>query len=128
MQWTLARGVLVASKANDMSASALERQSGVGSQALTSLESPQFSISKRKADELSSSDGPSEPDSRHPVPRYLFSDGPVARGSVNETAAKNSRQFVLTEGGLAYAAVVAETLAATDKWAAQAPRQEFRPL
>ena len=65
---------LAASKAN---ASALEHQSGVVSESLT-CDSLQLPFSKRKADELSSSDGPSETASRRPVAGHLFGDGPAA--------------------------------------------------
>ena len=57
---------LAASKAKATSASAHESNSGVGSEALTSPDSPQFHVSKRKAEELSSSDCPSEPASQPP--------------------------------------------------------------
>lgn len=52
---------LVASKANATSASAFERSSGVGGEARSSCDSPQLRVRKRKAEELSSSDCPSEP-------------------------------------------------------------------
>jgi hypothetical protein len=59
---------LEASKANATSASALKRQSGVGSEASTSRNSPQLRVSKRKTEELSSLDCPSEAASRRPAP------------------------------------------------------------
>jgi len=59
---------LKASKANARKASALKRQSGVGSEASTSRNSPQFPVSKRKAEELSSLERLSEAASRHPAP------------------------------------------------------------
>ena len=52
---------LVASKANAMSSSAFEHHSGVGGKAWTSCDSSQLHVSKRKAEELSSSDCLSEP-------------------------------------------------------------------
>lgn len=70
---------LAASKANATSASALVRNSGVPSEALTSRDSPQFHVSKRKAEELSSSDCPSEPASPRPASEQLFGDGPRPR-------------------------------------------------
>ena len=97
---------LAASKANATIASALERHSGVGSEALTFRESPQLNVSKRKAEDLSRSDCPSEPASRRPAPGFLFGDGP-AEGTTDELAAKSSRQLGLTEGGLACSVVVA---------------------
>ena len=59
---------LEASKANATSPSALKRQSGVGSEASTSRNSLHLAVSKRKAEELSSLDCPSEPASRRPEP------------------------------------------------------------
>lgn len=56
-------------------------------------------MNKRKAEEFPSSDGSSEPANRRPAPGHLFGDGPASQGSTGELAA---------EGGLAYAAVVAE--------------------
>ena len=70
---------LAAPKDNVTSISALERQNGVGSKALTSCETPQLPVRKRKAEELSTSDGPSEPSSRRPAPGHLFCDGHAAR-------------------------------------------------
>jgi hypothetical protein len=63
---------IAASKANATNASALERQSGDGSEALTCREFPQLLVSQRKPEKLSSSDGPSGPASRHLVPGHLF--------------------------------------------------------
>jgi hypothetical protein len=62
------------------------------------------SLSKRKAEGLSSSDCPSEPASRRPAPEHLFDDGPEALG---ELAALGSRQLDPTEGGLVRAAMAA---------------------
>jgi hypothetical protein len=53
--WQEEEETLAASKAN---ASTLDRQKGVGSEAMNSRESPQLPVSRRKADELSSSGGP----------------------------------------------------------------------
>jgi hypothetical protein len=64
-------------------------------------------VSKRKAEELSSSECPSEPASRHPAPGHLLSDGPTAQGTMAELAAQSSWHLGLTEGGLVHAAVVA---------------------
>jgi hypothetical protein len=55
---------LVASNANAVNASALERPSGFGGEARTSRDSPRLHVSKRKAEELSRPDCPSEPASR----------------------------------------------------------------
>jgi len=98
---------LAASTANAMSASALKRNSGVGDEAQTSRNSQQLHVSKRKAEELSSSDCPSEPASRRPAPGYLLGGRPTAQGTMSEQAAQSSQQIGSTEGGLAYAAVVA---------------------
>ena len=70
---------LTAPKVKATSASALERPSGVGGEAWTSRCSPQPSVSKRKAYELSNSDCLSEPASRRPAPGHLFDDGPRAQ-------------------------------------------------
>ena len=66
-------------KALSASASALEHQSGVGSETLTSRESPQIPVNNRKADQLSRSDGPPEPPSCRPVPGRLFRTVPRPR-------------------------------------------------
>jgi hypothetical protein len=95
---------LAASKAIVTTASALEHNSEVRIEAQTCLELPH---PKRKSEELSSSDCPSEPASRRPAPGYLFDDGPAAQGPTGEQAAQSSRQLGPTEGELAYAAVVA---------------------
>jgi hypothetical protein len=70
---------LVASKANTMSALALECLSGVRSEALSYCDSPQFPLSIKKADEPSSSDSLSEPANCRPAPGHLFGNRPVAR-------------------------------------------------
>ena len=71
--------VLVASKANAMSALALECLRGVSSEDLSYCDSLQFPVSIKKADEPSSSDSLSEPASCHPAPGHLFGKGPAAR-------------------------------------------------
>jgi hypothetical protein len=63
---------LAASKAT--SAAAHEHPGG---EARTSRDS----LSKQKAEELTSSDCPSEPASRRPAPGRLFDDGPEAQGT-----------------------------------------------
>jgi hypothetical protein len=98
---------LAASKANATSALALECLSGFRSEALSSRESPQPSVSQRKADELSSSDSLSEPVSC-PAPRHLFGDRPVAQGYTGKLAAKSNRQLRPSKGGLVYDALVAQ--------------------
>jgi hypothetical protein len=80
-----------APSANAASASALERESGSGGEAQTSREIPQLTVSKRKADELSSHDCPSEPASRRPAPEHPFDDGLAAQYSTGELAAQCSR-------------------------------------
>ena len=64
-------------------------------------------MNRRKGEELSSSDCPSEPASRCPEPAHLFGDGPAALGTTDELAAESSQQLGSTEGGLAHAEVVA---------------------
>ena len=92
---------LAGSKAIAKSALALECLSGVGSEAMSSRDSPQFPVSKRKADELSSPDGLSEPSSSRPAQGNLFGEGPVAQSSMGEPDAESSQQLRPTEGGLA---------------------------
>jgi hypothetical protein len=94
------------SKATAASASELQRPSGFG-EGRTSRDSQQLKVSKRRAEELSSSDYPSEPANRSPAPGHLFGDGPEARGTTGEIAAQSSPQLGPTEGGLAYATTVA---------------------
>jgi hypothetical protein len=89
------------------SALALECLSRVGNDAMSSCDSLQLPMSKGKADELSSSNGLSEPASHCPAQGNLFGEGPMARSSMGELAAESSRQLGQTEGGLAYATVVA---------------------
>ena len=72
---------LSTSNANAKNATAFERQSVVGSEAVTSRESWHIAVSKRKAEEISSSDGPSEPSSRRSAPGHLFGDGLATQGS-----------------------------------------------
>ena len=98
---------LAATKTSTTSASALERPSGAGGEARTSRDPPQLQVSKRKAEELSSSDCLSQPASRRPAPGHLFVDAPEAQGTTGELAAQSSRQLGPIEGGLAYATVVA---------------------
>ena len=81
------KAALAASTANATSASAIERQSGVVSADLISRLSPQLTVIKRTADELSRSDGPSEPAGRCPEPGHVFGDGPASLGSTGELAA-----------------------------------------
>jgi hypothetical protein len=79
---------IAAFKANATSSSTLERQSGVGSDYLTSREYPQIPVSKRKVDEISSSDG-----SRRPAPGRLFgtvSRPRAPRANLLPRAARNS--------------------------------------
>jgi hypothetical protein len=64
-------------------------------------------VSKRKAEELSSSDSPSELASRRPALGHLFDNRPEAQGTTGELAAQSSSQLGPTESGLAYAKVVA---------------------
>jgi len=95
------RKAIAASKDNAKSASGLERQSGVGCEVLTSRESPQIPVRKRKADELSRSDGLFEPGSRRPARRPSVRISPEAKGSTGELVAESSRQLGPIEGGLA---------------------------
>ena len=98
---------LAAPKVNANSASALERPSGVGGEAHTSRDSPQPSVSKRKVDEVSSLDCPSETARRRPAPGHLFEDLPETEGTTGEIAAQSSRKLGPTDGCLTYATVVA---------------------
>jgi hypothetical protein len=91
-------------KAPAASASALERQSGVRNEALTSPGSPLIPVNNRKADQLSRSDDPSEtppPFQPSPCAWPFVWNGPEAQGSTGELAAESSRQHGRTEGGLA---------------------------
>ena len=99
--------VLAAAKASATSAPALLRPSVVGGEARTSRDTLQLHVSKRKAEELSSSDCPSEPASRRPAPGHRLGDRPEAQDTTGEPAAQSSRQLGPTEGGLAYTTVVA---------------------
>jgi hypothetical protein len=81
---------LAVSKTSAMSTSALEHNSRVQSEAQSSRELPQ---PKRKAEELCSSDYPSEPASRRPAPGHLFNDGPAAHGTMAEQAAQCNQQL-----------------------------------
>jgi hypothetical protein len=101
------RKALVAIKANARSSSAPECPGDASGGAWSSCASPQLLASKQKADELSSSDRPSEPASRRHAPGHLVVDGPEAQDTTGELAAQSSRQLGPTEGGLVYAAVVA---------------------
>lgn len=64
-------------------------------------------MNKRKAEELSISDCPSEQARRCPAPGHLFDDRHVAQGTTGEIGAQSRRQLDPTYGGLAYATVVA---------------------
>ena len=59
---------LAAVKANAKSAPAVELNSGVGTEVLNYSNSPMLHFDKRKAEEPSSSDCPSEPAKRRPAP------------------------------------------------------------
>jgi len=95
---------LAASNANTTSDSALERPSGVGGEARTSRDSPQLNVSKRKAEELSSSDCHSRSFNRPPA--HGLGDRPAAHGTMDKLAAQSSWQLGPTEGGLEFDAVV----------------------
>ena len=98
---------LEASKENALRASALESRSGFWSEALTTRYSPQLPVSKRKTEELPSSDCPSEPSSRQHAPGHLYNDGPAAQGTTDETEAQSSQQLESAVGWLVNAPVVA---------------------
>ena len=98
---------LAGSKAIATSALALECLSRVWSEAMSSRDSPHIPIRKRKADEISSPDGLSEPARCRPAQGNLFGEGPTAQSSTGEPAAESSWQLGPTKGGLDYAAVVA---------------------
>jgi hypothetical protein len=61
--------------------SAPERPKGASGESWTSRDSPQLHVSKRKAEELSSSDCPFASASRCPAPRHMFDDGPEVQGT-----------------------------------------------
>ena len=82
---------LAAPKVNAASTSPLERPSKIGGEARTCRDSPQPSVSKSKADELSNTDCLSVPASRRPVPGHLFDDGPEAQDTTGELVAQSSR-------------------------------------
>jgi hypothetical protein len=67
----------------------------------------QLPAGKRKAAELSTSDGVSEPSARRPAPSALVVEASAAVCAADELTAGNSRQPRPMEGGPAYAAVVA---------------------
>jgi hypothetical protein len=94
--------------AHKTKASAGELPSWVG-EASTSHDTLPLSAPKRKAEELSGSDCPSEPASRRPAPEHPLDNGPSAHGTTGEQAAQCSRQLGPSEGRLAYATVVAGT-------------------
>jgi len=106
---------LAAHKAN---ASAGERPSGVG-EACTSRDPLLLSAPKRKAEELSGSDCPSEPASRRPAPEHPLDNGPSAQGTTGEKDAQSSRQLGPSEGRLAYASGGWDCQPAPAKWDAQ---------
>jgi hypothetical protein len=82
-----------ATKAIAASASALEGPSGVGGEARTSRDHPRLHVSKRKAEELSTSDYPSEPARRWPTPGHLFDDGHVVQGTTGVIGGQSMRQL-----------------------------------
>jgi hypothetical protein len=96
------RKALVAVKANARSGPAPECPGEASGGACSSRDSPQLLVSKRKADELSRSDCPSEPASRRHAPGHFFADGPEAQDTTGELDAQSSRQLGPTKGGLAY--------------------------
>ena len=76
------KNALATSKVSAMSASALKSNSVVGGEVRTSRDSQHLHVSKRKAEELSSSDCPSEPASHRLAPGHLLGDGPVVQGTM----------------------------------------------
>jgi hypothetical protein len=77
---------LVATKASGARALALDCPSVVGGEARTSRDSLQLHVSKRKAEELSTSHCPSEPASRCTASGQPFGDGPEAQGTTGQLA------------------------------------------
>ena len=67
----------------------------------------QYTVGKRKESQLFSLDASVEPAARCPVPRTFSGDGSVLVIAMGKNAAKCSQQLGPTEGGLAYAVVVA---------------------
>jgi hypothetical protein len=97
--------VITAAKANAASASALERPSGVGSEARNSRDS----AAPREQDECWRAFEhrlPSEPVSRRSEPGHLLDDGPEAQGTMGELASQSIRQLGPIEGRLVYATAV----------------------
>jgi hypothetical protein len=73
----------------------------------SSHKSLQLPAGKRKAAELSTSDGVSEPAARRPAPSALVLEVSAAVCAAHELTAGTSRQTRPKEGGPAYAAVMA---------------------
>jgi hypothetical protein len=88
-------------KANTTSASELQRESNVGSEAQTFPDSLQLHVSKRKAKELSISDSPSETARCIPTLGHLFDDRPAVQSTTGELAAQVILQTGTAEGGIA---------------------------
>jgi hypothetical protein len=102
------RKAMAASKKRRALASSKVKPSGEAVDEVQSSHKPlQQPAGKRKAAELSTSDGVSEPAARRPVPNALAVEGSAALSAADELTAGSSRQPCPMEGGPAYAAVVA---------------------
>jgi hypothetical protein len=113
---------LAANKTSATSVIFLEQPSGFGGEVRTSRDSLQIHVSKRKAEELSSSDSPPEPASGRPAPGHVLGDGPEAQGKTGEQATQCSRQVAPTEGGLDYTIRVAKGTACNSKACRTSPQ------
>jgi hypothetical protein len=114
------RRALAASKRRKALAPGKAKPSGEVVDEVQSSHKPlQLSAGKRKAAELSTSDGVSEPAARRPSPSALAVEASAAVCAADELTAGTSRQPRPMEGGPAYAAVVAGRAV---------PRQESGPL
>jgi hypothetical protein len=113
------REALAASKKRKATASSKAKPSGVAvAEVRPSYKPLQQPAGKRKAVELSNSDGVSEPAAWRPAPSALPVEGSAAMSAADEPTAGTSRQRRPKEGGSVYAAVVAGRAV---------PRQESGP-
>jgi hypothetical protein len=102
------RKAKAASKSRKALASGRAKPSGEALDEVQSSHKPlQQPAGKRKAAELSTSDGVSEPAARRPAPSALAMEGSAALSAADELTAGTSWQPHPMEGGPAYAAVVA---------------------
>jgi hypothetical protein len=108
------------------SASAVVHPGGSGGCVQTPLHSVQSNVCKRKAEEFSSQDCTTDPNTRCPVPEHLFEDGPEAQGTTGELADQRSRHLGSAEGRLAYATVVARVASLQNQVGRTSPQPTVR--